>query len=59
MRAGERSSQVALDLALRRSVASKVKGAMIDGIAALEDLPTGLDAPVASPRTTTSTASRP
>ncbi|MFV2195985.1 type II toxin-antitoxin system VapB family antitoxin [Nocardiopsis sp. LOL_012] len=46
---GERSNRAVLDLALRRLIASKQKGAMIDGIAALSDLPAGLDAPVASP----------
>jgi hypothetical protein len=43
---GERSNRAVLDLALRRLIASKQKGAMIDGIAGLADLPEGLDAPV-------------
>lgn len=37
-----------LDLALRRLIASKQKGAMIDGILELADLPEGLGAPVIS-----------
>ncbi len=49
---GERSNRAVLDLALRRLVASKQKGAMIDGIAALADLPTELDAPVVAPPST-------
>lgn len=43
---GERSNRAVLDLALRRLIASKQKGAMIDAIAGLSDLPGGLDAPV-------------
>ncbi|MFT4293930.1 MAG: type II toxin-antitoxin system VapB family antitoxin [Micropruina sp.] len=35
---GEKSNRAVLDLALRRLIASKQKGAMIDGIAALTDL---------------------
>lgn len=35
---GERSNRAVLDLALRRLIASKQKGAMIAGIAALSDL---------------------
>jgi hypothetical protein len=46
---GERSNRAVLDLALRRLIASKQKGAMIDGIAALDDLPAGLGAPVVPP----------
>jgi len=46
---GERSNRAVLDLALRRLIASKQKGAMIEGIAALEGLPTGLGAPVVTP----------
>ena len=46
---GERSNRAVLDLALRRLIASKQKGAMIDGIAELSDLPDGLDAPVERP----------
>ena len=46
---GERSNRAVLDLALRRLIASKQKGAMIDGIAGLADLADELGAPVASP----------
>lgn len=46
---GERSNRAVLDLALRRLIAAKQKGAMIDGIAELSDLPEGLDAPVDRP----------
>ncbi|MFV0433656.1 MAG: type II toxin-antitoxin system VapB family antitoxin [Leucobacter sp.] len=46
---GERSNRAVLDLALRRLIASKQKGAMIDGIAELGDLPTELGAPVVPP----------
>ncbi|MCA0296702.1 MAG: type II toxin-antitoxin system VapB family antitoxin [Actinobacteria bacterium] len=46
---GERSNRAVLDLALRRLIASKQKGAMIDGIAELVDLPTEVDAPVDPP----------
>lgn len=46
---GERSNRAVLDLALRRLIASKQKGAMIDGIAELSDLETELGAPVVSP----------
>lgn len=46
---GERSNRAVLDLALRRLIASKQKGAMIDGIAELADLPDGLEAPVERP----------
>lgn len=46
---GERSNRAVLDLALRRLIASKQKGAMIDGIAALSELPAELGAPVAAP----------
>lgn len=45
---GERSNRAVLDLALRRLIASKQKSAMIDGIQALTDLPSGLGAPVVS-----------
>ncbi|WP_127842743.1 type II toxin-antitoxin system VapB family antitoxin [Actinomyces wuliandei] len=48
---GERSNRAVLDLALRRLIASKQKGAMIDGIAELHDLPEGLDSPVVRPGT--------
>ena len=41
----ERSNRAVLDLALRRLIASKQKGAMIDGIAELTDLESGLGAP--------------
>ncbi|GAA3093701.1 hypothetical protein JOF29_007128 [Kribbella aluminosa] len=46
---GERSNRAVLDLALRRLIASKQKGAMIDGIAALSDLESELGAPVVAP----------
>lgn len=45
---GERSNRAVLDLALRRLIASKQKGAMIDGIASLVDLPNELGSPVKS-----------
>ncbi len=45
---GERSNRAVLDLALRRLIASKQKGAMIDGIAGLTDLENELGAPVVS-----------
>lgn len=44
---GERSNRAVLDLALRRLIASKQKGAMIDGILELTDLPGELGASVA------------
>lgn len=43
---GEKSNRAVLDLALRRLIASKQKGTMIDGILGLKDLPDELDAPV-------------
>lgn len=46
---GERSNRAVIDLALRRLIASKQKGAMIDGIAALSDLPDELGSPVERP----------
>jgi hypothetical protein len=46
---GERSNRAVLDLALRRLIASKQKGAMIDGIADLTDLEAELGAPVTPP----------
>lgn len=46
---GERSNRAVLDLALRRLIASKQKGAMIDGIAELSALSDELDAPVIRP----------
>lgn len=46
---GERSNRAVLDLALRRLIASKQKGAMIDGIAAMTDLEAELGTPVAPP----------
>ena len=46
---GERSNRAVLDLALRRLIASKQKGAMIDGIAALSDLEAELVAPLCPP----------
>lgn len=42
---GEASNRAVLDLALRRLIAAKQKGAMIEGIAELSDLPTELGAP--------------
>jgi hypothetical protein len=50
---GERSNRAVLDLALRRLIAAKQKGAMIDGIAELAGLPGELDAPVLHPAITT------
>lgn len=47
---GERSNRAVLDLALRRLIASRQKDAMIDGIAALAELPAELGAPVVAPR---------
>ncbi|MET9328450.1 type II toxin-antitoxin system VapB family antitoxin [Tsukamurella sp. NPDC003166] len=49
---GERSNRSVIDLALRRLIASKQKGAMINGIAGLSGLPEGLGAPVVSPAET-------
>lgn len=46
---GEKSNRAVLDLALRRLIASKQKGAMIDGIATLTDLESELGAPVVPP----------
>jgi len=46
---GEKSNRAVLDLALRRLIASKQNGAMIDGIAALADLDAELGAPVVPP----------
>lgn len=46
---GEKSNRAVLDLALRRLIASKQKGAMIDGIAGLTDLEAELGAPVVPP----------
>ncbi len=46
---GEKSNRAVLDLALRRLIASKQKGAMIDGIAELTNLPDELGAPVVTP----------
>lgn len=46
---GERSNRAVLDLALRRLIASKQKSAMVDGIAALDDLEAELGAPVTPP----------
>ncbi|MBP8919482.1 MAG: type II toxin-antitoxin system VapB family antitoxin [Micropruina sp.] len=45
---GERSNRAVLDLALRRLIASKQKGTMIDGIAELAELEAELGAPVTS-----------
>lgn len=49
MLTGEKSNRAVLDLALRRLIASKQKGQMIDGIAALADLEGELGAPVTPP----------
>ena len=46
---GAKSNRAVLDLALRRLIASKQKGAMIDGIAALSELPAELGAPNVAP----------
>ncbi len=46
---GEPSNRAVIDLALRRLIASKQKGAMIDGIAGLTGLDSGLGAPVVAP----------
>ncbi|PWF25969.1 type II toxin-antitoxin system VapB family antitoxin [Ancrocorticia populi] len=46
---GERSNRSVIDLALRRLIASKQKGAMISGIAELADLESQLGAPVIVP----------
>lgn len=44
---GEPSNRAVIDLALRHLIASKQKGARIDGIVELADLPGELGAPVA------------
>lgn len=49
---GEKSNRAVLDLALRRLIAAKQKGAMVDGIAELSELPTELGAPVVLPTST-------
>ncbi|GAB3755806.1 hypothetical protein GCM10027591_04890 [Zhihengliuella somnathii] len=49
---GERSNRAVLDLALRRLIAAKQKGEMIDGIADLSDLPESIGAPVVHPAET-------
>ena len=46
---GEKSNRAVLDLALRRLIASKQKGEMIDGIAQLTELEAELGAPVIPP----------
>lgn len=43
------SDNAVVELALRRLVAAKQKGVMIEGIAELPELPVGLSAPVVSP----------
>jgi len=50
---GEPSNRAVLDLALRRLIASKQKGTMIDGISELTDLPDQLGAPVVPPAEST------
>lgn len=54
---GEKSNRAVLDLALRRLIAAKQKGAMIDGIAELSDLPAELGAPVVKPAGASSSGS--
>lgn len=46
---GEKTNRAVIDLALRRLIASKQKGMMIDGIAELSDLPGELGAPAIAP----------
>lgn len=46
---GERSNRAVLDLALRRLIASRQKGAMIDGIESLAGLEEELGAPAVPP----------
>ncbi len=46
---GERSNRSVIDLALRRLIASKQKGEMIDQIAELHDLEEELNSPVVAP----------
>lgn len=46
---GAASNRAVLDLALRRLIASQQKGAMIEGIAELSELPTELGAAVRPP----------
>jgi hypothetical protein len=46
---GEKSNRAVLDLALRRLIASKQKGSMIDGISTLSDLESELGSPVVAP----------
>lgn len=46
---GERSNRAVLDLALRRLIASKQKGVMVEGISALKDLESELGAPFVPP----------
>jgi hypothetical protein len=46
---GSRSNREVVDLALRRLIASRVKGRMVEGIAGLTDMPDGLGAPVVPP----------
>lgn len=46
---GEKSNRAVLDLALRRLIASKQKGMMIDGISALRDLESELGSPIVAP----------
>ena len=46
---GERSNRSVIDLALRRLIASKQKGEMIDRIAELHDLEEELNSPVVAP----------
>ena len=47
---GAKSNRSVIDLALRRLIASKQKGEMIDRISELHGLEAGLNAPVTSPK---------
>lgn len=47
---GAKSNRSVIDLALRRLIASKQKGEMIDRIGELHDLEAELKAPVAAPQ---------
>ncbi|GAB49533.1 type II toxin-antitoxin system VapB family antitoxin [Mobilicoccus pelagius] len=54
---GERTNGAVIDLALRRLVASRQKGTMIEAIAELDGLAEGLAAPVVTPPSTRPTTS--
>lgn len=49
---GERSDTAVVNIALRRLIAGKQKGLMMDAISELEDLSDGLGAPVVPPSAT-------